>query len=158
MKRLIILIISIFIGISFMGCVKKTSSQIPIDETTLQCSNMINSKIENTKEFIKSLEKSGVKTKTTKQDNGRFLSGPLTLINIGEDTIGVYEYKNNQEMEQEAKTISGDGSMIRYTIYEFKSKPHFYKNGNVIVSYFGDNNETIKKIEKLIGKQFAGMI
>ena len=36
-------------------------------------------------------------------------------------------------MGQGAKTISNDGSMIAGTIYEFKSKPHFYKNGNIKV-------------------------
>ena len=164
MKRLILLISAICIGISFMGCTKKSGSQIPIEKTSLKGSNLVNAKIENTEEFIKSLEKSGYKPKTTKQenskfqDNGRYLSGTLTIINIDEDTIGVYEYKNNEEMEQGAKSISSDGSKIGGTIYEFKSKPHFYKNENVIVSYFGDNKETIKKIEGLMGKQFAGMM
>ena len=157
MKRLITLVFVIYIGISFMGCTEKSNSQIPIEKTVLQESNIVNSKIENTEEFIKLLEKSGYKSKTVKQDNGKFLSGTLTVINIGEDTIGIYQYKNNQEMEQDAKTINGDGSMIRGTIYEWKSKPHFYKKGNIIVSYFGDNKETIKKIEQILGEQFAGM-
>ena len=158
MKRLILLVFAISIGISFMGCTKKSVSQISSEKSILQDSNSVNVKIQTTEEFIKLLEKSGNKTKTTKQDNGKFLSGTLTIINIDKDIIGIYEYKNNQEMEHSAKTISSDGSMIGGTIYEFTSKSHFYKNGNIIISYFGNNKETIKKIEKLIGKQFAGMI
>lgn len=113
------------------------------------------SNIKNTKELISSLEKAGYKTKTTQDGANGFLSGTLTTIYIDGDTIGVSEYHNNQKMEQEAKTI--DGSRIGTSFYEFTSTPHFYKNGNIIVSYIGVNKKTIKTIEKLMGKQFEGM-
>lgn len=159
MKRLITLVFVIYIGFSFMGCTKETISQIPIEKTLLQDSNIVNDKIENTEEFIKSLNKFQFKIKTAKEDNHRFLSGALTKVSIGEDTIGVYEYKNNQQMENDSRTISSDGSMVgNGTIYEWNSKPHFYKSGNVIVLYIGINTEITKKIEQVMGMQFAGMM
>ena len=65
MKRLILLVSALCIGISFMGCTKKSSLQIPIEKTVLKGSNLVNAKIESTKEFIRLLEKSGYKTKIT---------------------------------------------------------------------------------------------
>lgn len=157
MKRLILFIVTLCIGISFSSCTKNTVSKVSTGKPLLENSTIVTSKIGNTEEFIKSLEKSGYKTKTIKQDNNRFLSGTLTLIAINETNIGIYEYKNNQEMEQDSKTISSDASMIGYTIYDWKATPHFYKKGNIIVSYFGDNKEIIETLEKLLGQQFAGM-
>jgi len=34
---------------------------------------------------------------------------------------------------------------------------HFYKSGNIIIIYVGVNKRTIKKVEKLMGKQFEGL-
>jgi len=112
------------------------------------------SKIQNTKELISSLEKAGYKTKTTQFLGEKPLSGDLTEINIDGGTIDVYEYKNNPKMEQEAKTI--DGSRIGNQFIGFMSAPHFYKNGNIIVNYVGVNKKIIKRLEKLMGKQFEG--
>jgi len=158
MKKFIILIATVCIGILLGGCEKASKTENPIENTELANNNIVNIKVENTTQFTAILEKAGYKIKATEQENEGFLSGDLTIINIDGDSIGAYEYKNNEEVEKEAETIGSDGSKIGDKIYEFKSKPHFYKNGNIIVSYFGDNKETIKKIEDLIGQQFAGMV
>jgi len=158
MKKLIILIATICIGISLVGCTKESNSQVSSEKIELQDSSTINVKVRNAAEFISILEKAGYKIRDSKQDNEGFLPGDLTIITIDGDSIGVYEYENNKEVEKQAETIGTDGTKIGDKIYDFKSKPHFYKNGNIIVSYFGDNKETIKKIEDLIGKQFAGRV
>jgi hypothetical protein len=138
-----------------MGCGKQQAPNVTSEKTNLQASTA-NSNIINSQEFIKFIEKSGYKITTSKQDGKGVLNGNLTRIGINGDTIGIYEYKSNEEMEQEAKTIRADGSMIGNTIYEWKAKPHFYKSGNIIVSYIGDNIALIEKIESLMGQQFAG--
>jgi len=156
MKKTLVIIFAILIGISFISCTKESSSKISIEETVSQDSILVNTTIENTEEFIVLLEKSGYKTNATKEKKTNFLSGNLTTIDIDGNTIGVWEYKNNKEMELDAKTIGIDGSTIGNTIYEFTSSPHFYKSGNIIASYFGDNKAIIKTLEKLMGQQFAG--
>lgn len=157
MRRCIILVATIYIGISLAGCERTSKTENAIEKTEIINNNKVNIKLENTIEFIAILEKAGYKIKATKQQNQGFLSGDFTIINIDGDSIGAYEYKTNEEVEQETHTIGSDGSKIGNRIYQFISKPHFYKNGNIIVSYFGDNQETIKKIEDLTGEQFAGM-
>jgi hypothetical protein len=158
MKRLIMVIAIICVGISQVGCEKDSNTQNSVDKTELQDSSIVNVKVKNITELTAILEKAGYKIKATKQDNEGFLTGTLTLITIDGDSIGVYEYEDSEKMEQDAQTIKSDGSMIGTKVYDWKSKPHFYKNGSVIVSYFGENKETIKKIEDLIGQQFAGVI
>ena len=145
-KPWVIVIIAVIIVLS-LGLIGKSLSANRID--------IAPSNIQNTKELISSLQIAGYKIKTTNDGANGFFSGNLTTIYIDGDTIGVSEYNNNQEMEQEAKTIHG--SRIGNSFYEFIKTPHFYKNGNIIVSYIGVNTKTIKKIEKLMGKQFEGM-
>lgn len=155
MKKLIVLVFIIFIGSSFIGCGKQ---QTPADATkkTVLESSVANSNTINSQEFINSIEKSGCKITASKQEGKGILTGNLTRLSISGITIGIYEYKSGQEMEQDAKTISTDGSMIGNAIYDWTGKPHFYKGGNVIVTYIGDNKVIIEKIENIMGKQFAG--
>lgn len=155
MKKLIVLISIICIGSSLIGCGKQQTPNITKENTVLQSSS-VNSNVINSQEFIKFIEKSGYKTNTSKQDGNAILTGSLTIVNINGNTIGIYEYKSSEDMEQDAKNIRADGSMIGNTIYDWKSKPHFYKRGNIIVSYIGENKEVLEIIEKFMGRQFAG--
>lgn len=156
MKRVIALISVACIGIPQIGCTNKTISQNSKEKTVVQHNNLRKVKVNSTKEFKEQIRKIGYKIKVTKQNNNGILLGILTRIDVDEDTIGVYEFKNNQEMEQETKKISKDGTTIGNALYEFKSVPHFYKNGTIIVNYIGDNKELIKNIEQFMGQQFAG--
>ncbi len=155
MKKLIVLVSIICIGSSLIGCGKQQTPNITKENTVLQSSS-VNSNVINSQEFIKFIEKSGYKITTSKQDGNAILTGSLTIVNINGNTIGIYEYKSSEDMEQEAKTIRADGSMIGNTIYDWKSKPHFYKRENIIVSYIGENKEILEIIEKFMGQQFAG--
>jgi hypothetical protein len=65
-----------------------------------------------TEDFIKLLRESGYKINSSTQKNKRFLSVNIAAININDDTICAYEYRNNQQMEEDLKTISSDGSMV----------------------------------------------
>lgn len=140
MKKLIVWIAIICIGSFFVGCGKQQVS-----------SNRISSQ-----EFIKFIEKSGLKITTSKQDVQGVLSGNFTILDINGDNVGIYEYRSSQEMEEAAKTIRADASIIGNTTYDWESEPHFYKGGDIIISYIGDNKDIIKKIEKFMGRQFAG--
>jgi len=156
MKKLIVLVSVICIGILFVGWDKQQALKVPIEKTVSQNDTKEVSEIGSTKDFIKSLEKSGYKINSSTQENKGFLSGTLTAININDDTICVYEYKNNQQIEEDLKTISSDGSMVGNAEVEWIKAPHLYKSGNIIVIYVGENKEMTEALEKLLGKQFAG--
>lgn len=156
MKRMIALAEAICIVVSFSGCSKKTDVQIISEKNPMQESKQANVEVKSTEEFIRSLEKSGYEVKAEKQDEKGFLTGTLTIVKVGKEAVGVHEYGDNAQMEQDAGTIRADGSMIGNTIYEFKSKPHFYKRGNIIASYIGEDKDMVKELERLLGKQFAG--
>ena len=71
--------------------------------------------------------------------------------------ISIYEYRSNEIMENFASKINSDGSQIGDALVDWIGPPHFYKKGNILVQYVGENKEIIKVLEKILGKQFAGI-
>lgn len=156
MKRIIYPILTLFLCSLIVGCSSKLSKESTIGKALLQSNKTVSSKVRTTEEFISELEKLGYEFKTTQKDNTGLLFGNLTTIAIKDETIGLYEYENNKNMELNAQNISSDGSTIGNSIYEWVNEPHFYKNGNLIVSYIGNKVEIADLLESLMGKQFAG--
>lgn len=104
-------------------------------------------------EIISFLENLGCKTKIIKAVD----ESSMHRIQTEAESMNIYLYKNSQEMEEVAKLIGRDGRTIGYGLYDFQSKPHFYKKDNIIVSYIGDKKEITEKLETVLGQQFAGM-
>jgi hypothetical protein len=156
MRRLIIIVCVICMGSSLIGCSNHKDSYVSAEKTEVHSSNVLNSSVTDTQGFLQFMKESGYKIETSKINGKGVLSGKLTRVEIVSDTLEIYEYKNIQEMEQDAKRISTDGSVIEGGgIYEWKATPHFYKGGNIIVFYLGDNKGIMDKIEQVMGKQFA---
>lgn len=40
---------------------------------------------------------------------------------------------------------------------EWPKNPHFYKKGKIIVQYIGEDKEIVTDLDKIMGKQFAGI-
>jgi hypothetical protein len=49
-----------------------------------------------------------------------------------------------------------EGGIIGYASISYVSDPHYFKKGNMIVQYVGENQKIINQLEKILGKQFAG--
>lgn len=156
MKKLIVFISILFIGFASAGCTKQQSQNTSTEKTAIQNGTITSVKIESTNDLINSLKKSNYKIDSATQEKSMFLKGSLTAIKTGTDIISVYEYKDNQQMETDSKTISSDGSRVGNAIVDWTNLPHFYKSGNILVIYVGNNNEMIEALKKLLGKQFAG--
>lgn len=156
MKRLIVFISVILVLFSFSGCEKYQSLSISNKKTKEQSINASNSSIKDANEFIKLMENANYKIKEAKLDDKGELSGTLRRVEVKGNPVRIYEYRNSQEMELDAEKISKDGCTIGYGIYEWKAAPHFYKSGNIIVHYLGDDNKIMGTMEKFMGSQFAG--
>lgn len=89
------------------------------------------------------------------------LQGQRKWLTINdEENISVYLYENSQKMEEDASYINEGGSSYtnggKNVEISWVSYPHFYKKGNIIVLYVGENQEIINTLEVIIGLQFAG--
>jgi hypothetical protein len=89
-----------------------------------------------------------------------FLPTTRKRMIIGDETLDIYLFDDNIDMENEAKYIDGDGSVYSSGSKSMKvrwiSSPHFYKRGNIIVQYIGTNEKIISDLKDILGEQFAG--
>jgi len=81
-----IIALIIVLGLGLIGNIISTNT-----------TGIASTKIQKTKDIISTLEKAGYTIKPIQDTGEGLLTGDLTTINIDGDTIGVYEYKNNQE-------------------------------------------------------------
>jgi hypothetical protein len=133
--RLISMFVLIFIII--LGCANNTSL---FDFTQLV------KELENAKVDFNIIENS---------EKDPFFSVPPKVIDFNGEYILIYEYPNKGEMEKDASAIHPDGNIGNASI-SYITDPHYFKKGNIIVQYDGENKKILQQLEKICGKQFAG--
>ncbi|GKU25612.1 hypothetical protein CFOLD11_24380 [Clostridium folliculivorans] len=139
-----------------IGFIEKPIANNSIDKALIEKKTIVELKAESCKEFIEHLEKAGIKIKAITKGSNTFLKGEATAININEEFVNVYEYKNSDQMAADVKTIRSDGAIVGNAFVDWVSIPHIYKSGSIIVLYVGENKEIKDMIQKSVGNQFAG--
>lgn len=94
------------------------------------------------------------------ENSDDFLSNTKKRMVIGKEALEIYLYYNNEDMEDDAKNINMNGFGYsdgnKSMIIDWISYPHFYKKGNIIVLYVGENEKIISDLNDIMGEQFAG--
>lgn len=101
--------------------------------------------------FLLGLKKIGCDYKFIRKDNTEGFVYPISTISMDDEEVSIIPFKDEIDMELYA---------MKFAVIEkagcWNAPPHAFKKGNIIVSYYGDNDNIIKYIEKVIGKQYAG--
>lgn len=89
-----------------------------------------------------------------------FLPTTAKRMIIGNTVIDIYLFSNNKSMEVEARHIDSGGFSYNngsQSIHvSWVSLPHFYKKGNIIVQYIGQDEKIMSDLKNILGEQFAG--
>lgn len=107
--------------------------------------------------FVDNLKKEGANVKPSGQVDGSAFSTDGEVINVDGQDVQVYEYQSEAEAEKVAATISKEGSSVGTSLMTWIDEPHFYEKGKIIVTYIGKDEKTISTLEKVLGKQIAGV-
>jgi hypothetical protein len=107
-------------------------------------------------ELIDALHAQGLDAKAGDSLEQPFFSVAGHFVNFNEESLQVFEYASAEAMEHDAALVDPDGGSIGTTMVSWVGTPHFYKKGQVIVLYIGDNQELLKMFENILGLQFAG--
>ena len=81
-----------------------------------------------------------------------FFSVYQQYCDVNGQRISVYEFPDVSTADSQAKTISKDGFSIGNAMISWIDKPHFYKQGKLIVGYIGSNNELLGSLKKILGE------
>ncbi len=142
-KNAILLVLPLLIFSIFICCSNKQNSKNTFDIN--QFANQMKAK--NYKFELNDVEKD-------------FLPTTRERMLLDKEAIDIYLYNSNKEVENDAKRIDDSGCAYSNGNKSIKvswvSYPHFYKKGNIIVQYVGENEKIISDLKDIFGEQFAG--
>lgn len=108
--------------------------------------------------FVGEWESSGATVVTGGQIPVSLFDGAAGQTYIVDDAeLQVYQFKDEATAEAAAGTISADGGMINDVSVRWAGAPHFYRLGDTIVLYVGDDAATLERLGGAFGTPFAGM-
>ena len=147
MKKAFCLIIVIFLISSIIGCEKEGWKGKHY-------------KITSYADFLNALDDmkcSVSKIKPIKNEKIQsYFSVEAQNLNVDGNIITVYEFKNFEIAESQAKTISNNGFQIGDDEVKWTDKPHFFQKGNLIVSYIGSDTIILFNLTVILDKSIIG--
>ena len=106
--------------------------------------------------LIKELESKGYKADKIEpaenETEHTFFSVFPQYIDINDRRISVYEFPDTSTADSQAETISEDGYIIGNAMIDWIDKPHFYKQGRLIVGYAGSDNDLLRSLKAILGE------
>lgn len=133
---------------------------LPIFITPIGCSNK--QKLKNTfgiEQFVNQMKAKNYKFEL-KDEEKDFLPTTRKRMILNKEAIDIYLYNSNKEAEDDARRIDNGGCEYsdgtKSINVSWVSYPHFYKKGNIIVQYIGENQKIIDDLKDIFGDQFAG--
>ena len=147
-SRILCLLIPLNVILIFSGCENKGYNK------------KIEYNVTSYADFIKILHDKGYtvnESKLNKDDVSESLfSVNARNINIGGETISIYEFKKSETAKSETSTISKDGNSIGDKKISWNGTPHFFQKGNLIVSYIGCNRTLFFDLSMILGNSITG--
>lgn len=81
-----------------------------------------------------------------------YFKGSETDYKLGGDTVRFYEYNTVRDLDEDINRISPDGLTINGTkAYTASNKPHYYRKGNSLIVYEGNEPAYIDELGRLYG-------
>jgi hypothetical protein len=75
---------------------------------------------------------------------------------VDDAELQVYQFEDESAAESAAATVSSDGGMINDISMRWAGTPHFYRMGDTIIFYVGDDAATLERLSGSFGTPFAG--
>lgn len=106
--------------------------------------------------LIANLRAAGARVEPDEEVEQPFFSVTGTMIKVRGEYVQVFQYSNAAATDAQAALVSRDGSAVGTTKPLWVGPPHFYKKGRLLVLYVGDNDQALRALEVVLGRQFAG--
>ncbi len=75
---------------------------------------------------------------------------------VDDAELQVYQFEDEAAAEAAVASVSSDGGMINDISMRWTGTPHFYRTGDTIIFYVGDDAATLERLNGSFGAPFAG--
>ena len=112
--------------------------------------------VQNLNSLMTALQAAGLTVESGEAVTQPFFTVSGQTLKVNGQDIQVFAYDTAQAMEAEASQISSDASTIGTNMPSWMSDPHFYKLGNMLILYVGQDQKILDILSGILGAQFAG--
>jgi hypothetical protein len=112
--------------------------------------------VQDLNSLMSALQAAGLTVESGASVTQPFFTVPGQTLKINGQDVQVFAYDTAQAMEAEAAQIAPDASTIGTNMPTWMSDPHFYKLGNMLVLYVGQDQKILDILSGVLGPQFAG--
>jgi hypothetical protein len=107
--------------------------------------------------FVSEWESAGATVTTGGEVPVSLFDGAVGQTYIVDDAeFQVYQFEDEAAAEAAAATVSSDGGMINDISLRWAGTPHFYRMGDTIIFYVGDDAAALERLNGSFGTPFAG--
>lgn len=160
MKKIFIFILSvsilIIVPLVAIACSTTQQPTTPVQPTPTPPITSHGGPVTDYISLVDNLRATGTTVNPVGEVEQPFFSVKGFVIKVNDNDVQVFEYSDANAAEDEAKSISPDGSSVGTSMPFWVAPPHFYKVEKLIVLYVGENKDTIGILDSVLGPQFAG--
>lgn len=106
----------------------------------------------NLENFKSDIEEKGYKVEIIAKDKD-FFDAPKFEVKIGDHKVSAYDYEEMSTLEKDTSDITENGLVVSGTRVSWNKTPHYYKKGELLVIYDGDDTETINSLNEVLGSE-----
>jgi hypothetical protein len=127
-----------------------------VESALTQAAPTVQSAIQNLDSLVAAFRAAGMTVEPGGPIDQPFFKVQGQSLKVNGGDVQAYVYDSAQAMEADASQISADGSSIGTTMADWIGTPHFFKTGNILILYLGDDQTILGLLQNLLGSQFAG--
>lgn len=101
--------------------------------------------------FKDDIVKAGYDLKDSINSKKNYFSGSETDYTMGNDVVRVYEYNSVNDLENDIKRIAPNGLTITGTDANYTTKPYYYRKGNSLIVYEGNEPAYVDEFKTMYG-------
>jgi hypothetical protein len=101
--------------------------------------------------FRDDFTKAGLKLKDSANTAKNYFTGRETDYMAGNDIVRVYEYGSPKDLDGDIKKISQNGLTINGTNANYTRSPYYYRKGNSLIVYEGNDPSHVNHFNSLYG-------
>lgn len=101
--------------------------------------------------FANDIRNAGYDVTESTDNRSNYFAGNETDYMIGGDVVRLYEYNSAADLEGDINRIAPDGMTINGTNANYNTRPYYYRKGNTLIVYEGNEPAFINEFRNIYG-------